>query len=154
MSIKLPTGRLTAGDIIVRLAQPMADEDGFVDTDDLVASMKGEEGDDVFPPELRGDQVGQWVWLKGRYSLHPVARLVEGRVELLADLVDENMLAKLYQRLTGPEQEYLLLRTSNRDRFRFYWKVLEIYRNGGLPGDGIEGLRAWARRRISGWPHV
>lgn len=158
MSIDLPSGSLAAEQIILRLAQPIADEDGFVELQKLVAVMKREEdeGTGVFPSDLRGDQVVDWLSLKMRYLEHAhateVARIIGHRVEVLPDLIDNNMLSMLKQHLSGPEQEHLFITLSNYDRFRFYWKAKDIYRNGGFRRDDVARLRAWARHRISGWP--
>jgi hypothetical protein len=159
MSIELPSGTLSAEEIILRLAQPLADEDDFIDLQVLSTHMRREEtqGTGVFPSDLRGDEAVSWLILRTRYLQHAgatgVARIVGPRLDLLPDLIDNNMLVKLLRHLTDPESQYLYSsRPSNYDRFRFYWKAKDIYLDGSFSSNNVAALREWARRQVPNWP--
>lgn len=154
MSTQPPPGSLSANQIILRLAKPLADEDGFIEAGKLAAKMKQQTGAALVPADLRGDQVLEWAQLLGLYSKHVVARIVGGSVEVLPeDVLDQEMLGVLMKHLSGSEQKLLVDTKLFFPHFlRFYWKARDIYRGGRFRKDQVDGLRDWARRRIPDWP--
>ncbi len=152
----LPSGTLAADEIFLLLAQPLADEDGFVRLDKFVGEIKKAKqgGTGVFPADLRSDQVVAWLSKEVKFHEHAsatgVARVIGRQVEVLPDLIDNNMLAALERRLRPEELEWLPW-LPKCDYFRLYWKARDVYRNGDFEADAIEQLREWARDRIICW---
>jgi hypothetical protein len=142
----------SAEQMVLELAQALADKDGFVAADALVKGMRATEKEDGLPPALPEGQIVPWFLLKARFAERggQACRLHSDRIELLDIAKVERMFSTL-QRVLHPKENDFISTLSDFNLSRIWWKAMELYSDERFTKEAITTLRRWAIHESRRW---